>query len=158
MIAVSTPLFAPAFITVPGRLLRTRNASAAPCGPTAPDDSTSKLRSGSRPSLHAGRPSLGSSAAIPSRHSQSPVPTKRVPSRQQGKAAEAAESVRLLTQQASVATAVLRRERAAFTGAVNERGRAASTSPIKRNALAATQEARTQALFRYFSMILLICN
>lgn len=114
----------------------------------APEASTSKpaSRNASQPrsSVPAGR-ALASSVAIPSRS-----PSKRIPSRQ-GKA-EAADSIRLLTQQASVATAALRRERAVFTGALHESGRGASTSPVKRNVLGAkTQEARTEALFRYIS-------
>lgn len=140
------------------RQIRTRIDSAAAGGLSAPDTSTPKARSGSRSSVPSGRFSLASSTDVVSRHSQSPVPTKRTSFRQQRKAADTAESVRLLTHQASVATAVLRRERAAFSGSVNESGRAASSSPIKRNALAGTQEARTRALFRYISNNMLLCG
>ena len=139
------------------RHIQTRIASAAAGGLSAPDTSTPKARSGSRSSLPSGRFPLTSSTAVVSRHSQSPVATKRTSFRRQRKAADTAESVRLLTHQASVATTVLRRERAAFSGSVNDSGRAASSSPIKRNARARTQEARTRALFRCISNYLLLC-
>lgn len=116
---------------------------------TGPNASTSKhaTRSVSQPRSSApfGRSSLASGAATPTRQSQSAI--KRLPSRQGSSATT--DSVSVLTHQASIATAALRREQAAFNGSDSRTGRAASASPGKSTGPSKSQDANAQSMFRY---------